>query len=56
MTHASQVFLVEQISFHRKMAERLEKLYHDCWPNQAAAEDTPADAAATETAAASTGW
>ena len=47
MTHASQVFLVEQISFHRKMADRMEKLYYDCWPGQAAAEDTSADAAAT---------
>ena len=56
MTHASQVFLVEQISFHRKMADRMEKLYYDCCPGQAAAEDTSADAEATETAAASTGW
>lgn len=32
MTHSSQVFLVEQINFHRKMAERLERLYHECWP------------------------
>ena len=35
------------------MAERLEKLYHDCWPNMSA-EDTPADAAATDTVADNT--
>eukprot|EP00091_Calanus_sinicus_P013581 TRINITY_DN30112_c0_g1_i1.p2 TRINITY_DN30112_c0_g1~~TRINITY_DN30112_c0_g1_i1.p2 ORF type:complete len:114 (-),score=36.31 TRINITY_DN30112_c0_g1_i1:163-504(-) len=51
MTHASQVFLAEQISFHRKVAERLEGLYHECWPSQAATEDTPA---AADTTAATT--
>ena len=46
-----QVFLVEQINFHRKMADKLEKLYHDCWPNVSPAENTPA---ATTTMAANT--
>ena len=32
MTPASQVFLVEQISFHRKIADWMEKLYYECWP------------------------
>ena len=36
-----QVFLVEQINFHRKMADKLEALYHTCWPaDQAAAGQT----------------
>ena len=32
MDYVSQVFLVEQINFHRKMSEKLLELYHDCWP------------------------
>jgi len=40
MTHTSQLFLVEQIKFHRMMADKLEKLYYDCWPDQATAADT----------------
>ena len=32
LNYVSQVFLVEQIQFHRKMAEKLEGLYHECWP------------------------
>ena len=34
MDYVSQVFLVEQINFHRKMSEKLLELYHDCWPSQ----------------------
>jgi len=33
LNYVSQVFLVEQIQFHRKMAEKLEGLYHNCWPS-----------------------
>ena len=33
------------------MADKLEKLYHDCWPNVSPAENTPA---ATTTMAANT--
>lgn len=32
VNYASQVFIVEQINYHRKMAEKLEALYHQCWP------------------------
>ena len=32
VTYASQMFIVEQINYHRKMAEKLETLYHQCWP------------------------
>ena len=32
INYASQKFLVEQINFHRRMTERLEQLYHKCWP------------------------
>ena len=28
---ASQIFVVEQINFHRQMTERLEQLYAKCW-------------------------
>eukprot|EP00092_Neocalanus_flemingeri_P021416 GFUD01023219.1.p1 GENE.GFUD01023219.1~~GFUD01023219.1.p1 ORF type:complete len:563 (-),score=160.59 GFUD01023219.1:67-1755(-) len=54
MTHTSQVFLAEQINFHRKMADKLEKLYHDCWPNLSPPENAPADAAAPTTVADNT--
>ena len=30
-----QTFLWEQIRFHRQLADRLETLYNDCWPNVA---------------------
>lgn len=33
LQHSSQVFLSEQIKFHRQMADRLEALYGDCWPS-----------------------
>jgi len=33
MMYMSQTFLVEQINFHRNMAEKLEKLYYECWPS-----------------------
>jgi len=32
MAHASQIFLTEQINFHRDICEKLEKLYYECWP------------------------
>ena len=35
MNYVSQVFIVEQINYHRKMAEKLESLYHQCWPANA---------------------
>eukprot|EP00092_Neocalanus_flemingeri_P075895 GFUD01094088.1.p1 GENE.GFUD01094088.1~~GFUD01094088.1.p1 ORF type:complete len:536 (+),score=138.48 GFUD01094088.1:167-1774(+) len=38
MTHISQMFLVEQINLHRQLADRLEKLYYDCWPGAAGEE------------------
>ena len=41
--------MVEQINFHRQMADRLSQLYHDCWPNVTSAENLPADLAATTT-------
>ena len=28
-----QTFLWEQIQFYRQLADRLETLYNDCWPN-----------------------
>ena len=49
MTDSSQLFLVEQIKFHRMMADRLEKLYYDCWPDQApSTETTPATDISTQ--------
>ena len=38
MNYVSQVFIVEQINYHRKMAEKLESLYHQCWPAANASE------------------
>jgi len=54
MTHASQVFLIEQINFHRQMAEKLEKLYHDCWPNVSGEETIVKSEAATAAMVANT--
>ena len=34
----SQMFLVEQINFQRQIADRLEKLYYECWPGAAGEE------------------
>ena len=33
-----QMFLVEQINFQRQIADRLEKLYYECWPGAAGEE------------------
>merc|ERR1711874_878753 len=32
MAQTSQLFLAEQIQFHRALCEQLEKLYAECWP------------------------
>ena len=32
MNYISQVFVAEQINFHRKMSEKLTELYQNCWP------------------------
>lgn len=34
VTYTAQTFLVEQIRFHRAMADKLEALYLGCWPGQ----------------------
>lgn len=38
MTQISQIFLAEQINFHRQVSDQLEKLYYECWPGQAGRE------------------
>ena len=32
LNYVSQVFLVEQMNYHKKMYEKLEEVYHQCWP------------------------
>ena len=48
MTYATQIFLVEQIKFHRAIADQLEAVYLKCWGGDGASGGVAGVETATE--------